>query len=196
MTTGAGIGGAPPEDEDPRADLTWGTIPNLVTQGSVQHAAHEVLVDGDFRLTYAELPEAVDTYARGFVAAGLEPGGRVAMWAPNCAEWMLAALGALRAGAVLVPMNTRFKGGEAAYILRASGATTLVTVRGFLGVDYPGLLRGEDTGALTRIVLLRHEGEGAGGVTCAGMEETERSPARIHRERHMARILAYCVAAL
>ena len=60
------------------------------------------------------------------MADGVGPGDRVAIWAPNCAEWMLAALGALRAGAVLVPLNTRFKGAEAAYILRASGATTLV----------------------------------------------------------------------
>jgi acyl-CoA synthetase (AMP-forming)/AMP-acid ligase II len=156
---GTGIGGASPEDEDPRADLTWGTIPNLVTQNSLRHPANEVLVDGDFRLTYAELPDAVDAYARGFVAAGVEPGGRVAIWAPNCAEWMLAALGVLRAGAVLVPMNTRFKGGEAAYILRASGAGTLLTVRGFLGLDYPALLQGEDTGALAQIVLLRDEGD-------------------------------------
>jgi HIP---CoA ligase len=156
---GTGIGGASPEDEDPRADLTWGTIPNLVTQNSERHPANDVLIDGDFRLTYAELPQAVDAYARGFVAAGVEPGGRVAIWAPNCAEWMLSALGVLRAGAVLVPMNTRFKGGEAAYILRTSGATTLLTVRGFLGLDYPALLRDEDTGALARIVLLRDEGD-------------------------------------
>ena len=63
------------------------------------------------------------------------------MWAPNCAEWMLAALGLLRAGAVLVPLNTRFKGGEAAYIIRNAGASTLVTVRGFLGFDYPAMWR-------------------------------------------------------
>jgi acyl-CoA synthetase (AMP-forming)/AMP-acid ligase II len=81
---------------------------------------------------------------------------------------MLAGLGALRAGAVLVPMNTRFKGGEAAYILRASGATTLVTVRGFLGLDFPSLLHGEDTGDLSRIVLVRDEGEGAGGPVGPG----------------------------
>jgi acyl-CoA synthetase (AMP-forming)/AMP-acid ligase II len=170
--TGTGIGGASPEDEDPRADLTWGTIPNLVTQNSQRHPANEVLVDGDFRLTYAELPEAVDAYARGFVAAGVEAGGRVAIWAPNCAEWMLAALGVLRAGAVLVPMNTRFKGGEAPYILRASGATMLLTVRGFLGLDYPALLHGEDTGALARIVLLRQEGDatGAGPATATATD--------------------------
>ncbi len=99
----------------------------------------------------------MDRYARGFVAAGVAAGERVAIWAPNCAEWMLAALGALRAGAVLVPLNTRFKGGEAAYIVRNAGATALVTVRGFLGVDYPALLAGEDVGPLRRIILLRDE---------------------------------------
>jgi acyl-CoA synthetase (AMP-forming)/AMP-acid ligase II len=165
---GSGIGGAPAEDEDPRADLIWGTIPNLVTDAARRHGDRDALVDDGTRLTYAQLPAAVDAYARGFVAAGVEAGGRVAIWAPNCAEWMLAGLGALRAGAVLVPMNTRFKGGEAAYILRASGATTLVTVRGFLGLDFPALLDGEDTGSLSRIVLVRDEGEGAGAPVGPG----------------------------
>jgi len=157
-----GIGGAPPAQEDPRADLIWGTIPRLVADGAERHGGTEALVDGGVRLTYAQLADQVDRYARGFVAAGVEPGDRVAVWAPNCAEWMLAALGSLRAGAVLVPLNTRFKGGEAAYILRSAGVTVLVSVRGFLGVDYPALLRPEDVGTLRRIVLLRDEG-GPGG---------------------------------
>jgi acyl-CoA synthetase (AMP-forming)/AMP-acid ligase II len=155
--SGEGIGGAPLEAEDPRADLIWGTIPALVDDAAVRHAEVDALVDGDTRLTFAQLALAVDEYARGFVAAGTAPGDRVAVWAPNCAEWMVAALGALRAGAVLVPLNTRFKGGEAAYILRASGASMLLTVRGFLGVDYPALLDGEDVGDLRQIVLLRGE---------------------------------------
>ncbi len=157
-----GIGGAPAEDEDPRADLIWGTIPSLVADAAERHAGTEAVVDADVRLTYAQLAGEVDRYARGFVAIGVEAGDRVAVWAPNCAEWMVAALGALRAGAVLVPLNTRFKGAEAAYIVREAGATVLLTVRGFLGVDYPSLLAGEDVGALRRIVLLRGE-EGAGG---------------------------------
>ena len=94
---------------------------------------------------------------------------------------MLAALGALRAGAVLVPLNTRFKGGEAAYIVRASGATTLLTVRGFLGTDYPALLVGEDTGALARIVLLREEGDAA--TPPAPGRTARRSPAWRHSSR-------------
>jgi hypothetical protein len=193
VSHGTGIGGAPSGDEDPRADLTWGTIPNLVAQGSLRHPRNEAVIDGDIRLAYAELPEAVDLYARGFVAAGVDRADRVAIWAPNCAEWMLAALGALRAGAVLVPMNTRFKGGEAAYILRASGATTLLTVRGFLGVDYPALLDGEDTGALARIVLLRDEGKGAASpphptASVAGVETIgpgRDAPVRRHLGHHL-----------
>ena len=171
--SGTGIGGAPADQEDPRADLIWGTVPRLVDDAALRHGNTEALVDGDVRLTYAQLAQEVDRYARAFVAAGVGGGDRVALWAPNCAEWMLAALGLLRAGAVLVPLNTRFKGGEAAYILRDAGASTLVTVRGFLGTDYPGLLAGEDTGDLARTVLLRDEGATAGtGPDAAGRPVT------------------------
>ena len=160
-----GIGGAPADQEDPRADLIWGTVPRLVDEAALRHGSAEALVDGALRLTYAQLAGEVDRYARGFLAAGLGAGDRVAVWAPNCAEWMLAALGLLRAGGVLVPLNTRFKGGEAAYIIRDAGASMLVTVRGFLGTDYPALLAGQDTADLARIVLLRDEdGTAAGAV--------------------------------
>jgi HIP---CoA ligase len=152
-----GIGGVPAEQEDPRADLIWGTVPRLVEEAAARHASTEALVDGDLRLTYEQLAPEVDRYARGFVAAGIESGDRVGIWGPNCAEWMLAALGVLRAGGVIVPLNTRFKGGEAAYILRNSGAKLLVTVRGFLGFDYPTMLGDEDVPPLEKIVLLRDE---------------------------------------
>jgi acyl-CoA synthetase (AMP-forming)/AMP-acid ligase II len=172
-----GIGGAPADQEDPRADLIWGTVPALVEDAALRHGDTEALVDGELRLTYAQLALEVDRYARGFVAAGVGAGDRAAMWAPNCAEWMLAALGLLRAGAVLVPLNTRFKGGEAAYIIRDAGASTLVTVRGFLGSDYPAMLAGQDTGDLARIILLGNEGDpadaGAAGaaVPVTGLHE-------------------------
>ena len=160
-----GIGGAPAEQEDPRADLIWGTVPRLVEDAAVRHSTTEALVDGDRRLTYAQLATEVDRYAKGFVAAGVGAGDRVGIWAPNCAEWMLAALGALRCGGVVVPLNTRFKGGEAAYILRNAGASFLATVRGFLGFDYPSMLAGEDLGPLARILLLREESADGGGAS-------------------------------
>jgi acyl-CoA synthetase (AMP-forming)/AMP-acid ligase II len=157
----AGIGGAPAEQEDPRADLIWGTVPRLVEDAATRHSSTEALVDGDVRLTYQQLAPEVDRYARAFVAAGLGAGERVGIWGPNCAEWMLAALGVLRAGGVVVPLNTRFKGGEAAYILRNSGARLLVTVRGFLGFDYPAMLAEVDVAPLTQIVLLRDDVDGS-----------------------------------
>jgi acyl-CoA synthetase (AMP-forming)/AMP-acid ligase II len=157
-----GISGAPAEQEDSRADLIWGTVPRLVEDVAERLASTEALVDGDLRLTYEQLAPEVDRYARGFVAAGLEVGDRVGVWGPNCAEWMLAALGVLRAGGVIVPLNTRFKGGEAAYILRNSGAKLLVTVRGFLGFDYPAMLGDVDVAPLSLIVLLRDESADGG----------------------------------
>jgi acyl-CoA synthetase (AMP-forming)/AMP-acid ligase II len=94
------------------------------------------------------------------VASGIKAGDRVAIWAPNIHEWIVAALGALTAGAVLVPINTRFKGREASYVLAKSRAKLLFTVRGFLDIDYPQLLRDAkvDTEGID-IVLLRGEAE-------------------------------------
>ena len=62
---------------------------------------------------------------RALIASGIEPGDRVAIWAPNCTEWVVAALGAHRAGGVVVPLNTRFKGDEARYILDAGRRAAL-----------------------------------------------------------------------
>jgi acyl-CoA synthetase (AMP-forming)/AMP-acid ligase II len=78
------------------------------------------------------------------------------VWAPNSLEWIVAALGVTTAGGVLVPVNTRFKGAEAAYILDRSGARALFTVRGFLDTDYPALLAaaGVALSALDRTILL------------------------------------------
>jgi HIP---CoA ligase len=99
------------------------------------------------------------------IAAGVEPGDRVAIWAPNGAGWIVTALGAHSAGAAIVPINTRWKGAEAAYVLAASKAVVLVTTDGFLGSDPVGMLR--DTGTplphLRRIVVLDGQAGAAKG---------------------------------
>jgi HIP---CoA ligase len=151
---------------DPRGDLQWGTISGLVEDAAARFGESEALVDvhgpgrTTTRLTFDELAEQVAGATRAVVANGIERGDRVAIWAPNCAEWVVAALGAVGAGALLVPLNTRFKGAEAAYILRQSGARLLFTVQGFLGTDYPALLdeavaAGETVPDLERVVVLR-----------------------------------------
>ena len=105
------------------------------------HGDRLAVVDGDIRLTYAELHDQATSFGAALVASGVEPGDRVSIWAPNGGRWIVAVLGLLRAGAVLVPVNTRFKGAEAADILRRSGARVLVTVTDFLDADNLGMLR-------------------------------------------------------
>ncbi len=80
------------------------------------------VVDGDVAVTYAELLDEARAFGAALVASGIEPGDRVAIWAPNSARWIVAVLGLFQAGAVLVPVNTRFKGAEAADILSRSRA--------------------------------------------------------------------------
>ena len=159
MSASAASGHGPAASgEDPRGDLVWGTIPGLVAAAAERFGNAEALIDGNLRLSFADVASRSIEVTRGVIASGIHPGDRVALWAPNMAEWVLAALGLLGSGAVLVPLNTRFKGDEAAYVIRRAGVRALFTVRGFLGIDYPGLLEGEDVPSLERIVLLRGTG--------------------------------------
>jgi len=137
------------------------TIPRLVRAAAVEHADASAVEDGEVRLSFAELGDASIQAARAFCAAGVQPGDRVGIWAPNIAEWIVAAIGLQSAGAVLVTLSTRFKGAEAGYVLRKSGAKILCTVGNFLGVNYVETLRDENLPDLERIVTLRDPVAGA-----------------------------------
>jgi acyl-CoA synthetase (AMP-forming)/AMP-acid ligase II len=91
------------------------------------------------------------------MAAGLAKGDRFSVWAPNIWEWPIVALGGHKAGALLVPINTRFKGREAAYVLQKARSKVLFTVTDFLDSDYVALLRSADEALpdLEEIVVLR-----------------------------------------
>ncbi|HNI36721.1 MAG TPA: FadD3 family acyl-CoA ligase, partial [Pseudomonadales bacterium] len=111
------------------------------------------------RLSYAQLEAERVRAAKAFIAAGIQHGDRIAVWAPNIAEWIIAAIGLQSLGAILVPVNTRMKGAEAGYVLRASNAKLLLTVSGFLGFDYPAMLANETLPDLQNIICLRGESE-------------------------------------
>ena len=117
------------------------SIPALAQWAADRYGDAEAVVDGDTRLTFRQLAVLAHQATRGAMALGIRPGDRVAIWAPNSWEWIVAALGALGAGGWLVPVNTRFKGEEAAYVLDRADAAVLFTVRGFLDADYVAMLR-------------------------------------------------------
>jgi acyl-CoA synthetase (AMP-forming)/AMP-acid ligase II len=138
----------------PPGDTPWPSIPALARFAGEQWGAAEAVVDGNRRVTFRELSAAATVAAKAFISLGIEPGDRVAIWAPNSYEWVVALLGLQSAGAALVPLNTRFRGQEAAYILNRSRARALVMVGGFLGVEYPRLLAAEALPHLERCVVL------------------------------------------
>ncbi|WP_330297000.1 FadD3 family acyl-CoA ligase [Streptomyces sp. NBC_00503] len=140
---GVGIGAETGAEtgEDGRGEPAWTSIGALVRDAAVRHATREAVVDGRVRIDYAQLGERVERAAAACMAAGIEPGDRVAVWAPNTLEWIVSALGAVSAGAVLVPLNTRFKGTEAAYVLQRSRARLLFVTGTFLGTSYVASLR-------------------------------------------------------
>ncbi|MEV6835370.1 FadD3 family acyl-CoA ligase [Streptomyces sp. NPDC051133] len=119
----------------------WETIPDLVRWSAERYADTEAVVEGRTRITYAGLGARVERAAAACLASGVRTGDRVAVWAPNSLDWIVAALGAVTAGAVLVPLNTRFKGAEAADVLRRSGARLLFVTGTFLGTSYVASLR-------------------------------------------------------
>ena len=139
-----------------RSEVKWLSIPAMVQDAARRDPYGAAVVSGDRRITFADLATQARNAARALMAAGIEPGDRVAIWAPNSPEWIIAAVGITSAGAVLVPVNTRFKGAEAGYVLARSGARVLFTVRGFLDTDYPALLRsaGVALPSLERVVVL------------------------------------------
>ncbi len=163
------------------------TIPQVLARAVERFGSLEGLVDGDLRLSFAELDERADEVARALVATGIEPGDRVAIWAHNCAEWVFAALGVHLAGASVVPLNTRFKGAEAAYILDKSGARLLFTVTGFLDTDYVALLDAAGRPPTLEEVVVLRGAVPAGATAWADLlARADTVPASAGRERAAA----------
>ena len=108
------------------------------------------------RWTWAELNDDADQLARGLLAAGIEKGDRVGMWAPNCAEWTIVQIATAKVGAILVNVNPSYRTHELAYAVNQSGMRLLMSASIFKTSDYRAMIeavRGECP-ALTRVVYV------------------------------------------
>jgi fatty-acyl-CoA synthase len=132
-----------------------------------------VCVEQEICWSYAELHRRAERVASALLGLGLEPGDRVGIWAPNCAEWALIQFATAKAGLILVNINPAYQTEELAFTLNKVGVKALATTSPFKTSDYVGMVRTlapesltDAPGALnaSRLPLLRHLifiGEGA-----------------------------------
>jgi fatty-acyl-CoA synthase len=95
----------------------------------------------NIRWTYAEMRARIDALAAGLLAMGLEPGDRIGIWAPNCAEWALTQFASAKAGLILVNINPAYRLTEAEYALNKVGCKALVTAVQHRTSEYLAMLR-------------------------------------------------------
>ena len=141
-------------------EAPWRTIPDLIEYSATTFGSDQALGDGELRLSFIELKDEIYKSANALIETGLKPGDRIGIWAPNTSEWVIAALGVHVAGGVLVPINTRFKGKEASYVITKANVSLLFTVTDFLEINYVKLLEGTDAEKkLQEIIVLKGTAE-------------------------------------
>jgi fatty-acyl-CoA synthase len=168
------------------------TVVDLLARAMAKCGDSEAVVvpDGE-RLTFAELDQRVAEVAKGLIDLGVQPGDRVAMWMPNCLEWVLVYLATTTIGAVLVPVNTAFRVEEAAYVIAQSDSTVLVTTvrpgrRDFFA-DVADLL-GRD-GLSVRQVIAVDCGDETGWLSYAALVEAGKRVSEADLDRRRQAVL-------
>ncbi|HEX7289272.1 MAG TPA: AMP-binding protein [Candidatus Angelobacter sp.] len=143
------------------------TIGEIFCRAAARWPRREALVvrHQNIRWTYDAVKQRVDELAAGLLSLGLEPGDRIGIWAPNCAEWVLTQFASARAGLILVTINPAYRVSELEHALRKSGCKALILAPEFKSSDYVAMLRslapelaGAKSGQLhaARLPALRH----------------------------------------
>ena len=116
-------------------------ICSLVDRAAERFGPKEALYFEAERWSFAQIKEDVDRCARGLIQLGVKPGEQVALWMPNRPEWIHMLFAVAKVGAVLVPINTRFRTADLEYVLRHSDSATLIIVDRSGPVDYLSMVR-------------------------------------------------------
>ena len=101
----------------------------------------EALVFETRRFTFAEVAAEVNRAAKALMTLGVRPGDHVCLWLNNCDDWIFIMYGLAKIGAVQIPVNTRFRTRDLAYVLRQSDSAMLITHEVCGPVDYLGMVR-------------------------------------------------------
>ncbi len=112
------------------------TFGELLDAAAKCWGTREALLHEGRRYTFAELRAEVDAVARGLIAVGVAPGDKVTLWMPNRPEWIFAFFALSKIGAIVVPVNTRFRANDLEYVVGQSDSSTLITVDRSGPIDY------------------------------------------------------------
>jgi len=188
------------------------TLGGVLKEVAARHGEKEALVDlpTGARLTYAQFDQVSDELARAFIALGLAPGQRLALWAPNQPEWLIVMYAAAKAGVVLSSVDTSFGAQELAYQLGQSRCAGLVLAPGLKGEEYlealaslcPGLEQAAPEGLasdalpdLKRVIVLGDTAP-AGALTWQAALELGRSVPPAELEARLSAVQPEDVATL
>ena len=118
------------------------TIGENLSQTCKMFADREALISihQNYRATYSQLWQQSEEVAKAFLAIGVQKGDRVALWAPNCYEWVLVQYATARVGAILVNINPAYRSSELAYVLGQSGTSVIVSEVSFKGSSYKAMI--------------------------------------------------------
>ena len=132
---------------DTRPEMHWleRTFGDALAWAANSHGNREAIVEGfgehRVAVSFAELQRRVDIFARGLVEIGVEQGEHVALWMSDSLDWMVARWAVPLIGAILVPINTRFRQTDIHFVLKHCDAVTLIMdVAGTGGVRYVDVL--------------------------------------------------------
>ena len=118
--------------------LLYQTIGDALDDAAERWGGNEALVSchQNIRWTYTELKARADEFAAGLLALGLQPGDRIGIWSPNCAEWLVTQFATAKAGLILVNINPAYRLSELEYALNKVGAKALITASTFKSSNY------------------------------------------------------------
>ena len=125
-----------------RPPLMGATIGQALEDAASVHGERTALVSRhqSVRWSYNELRERAVALGEGLLALGLEPGDRIGIWAPNCAEWTLTQFASAKAGLILVNINTAYRRAELEYALNKVGCRAIVLAKSHRGIEYRDML--------------------------------------------------------
>ncbi|WP_010138693.1 AMP-binding protein [Oceanicola sp. S124] len=137
---------------------TFTTLPACCARAAEVYGDSPYIEDGGVTLSFRDFDAERRRFAKALIASGIEAGDRIMIMAPNCANWLIAAMGAASAGAIMIPVSTRFRSAEIEDLALRGGAKLVVSVGQFLDRHFPDLLNDKVRAQLNEVVVLDNAG--------------------------------------